>query len=319
MKTRISSLMSIFLIVLCLNSIVYYDIQYSDIENEEEFLDMYPINEFEIEYDSLPDDDSFLIKKETIPGDYATKGFFSYNDLLSSPLDDDGITYVWTDYEEMQSGWGSQQARFGVGDIGSYRYPPSNDTYIRGDDMFGILDNSTMISPVFIYNTTIANNVHYLVNIHKHSTETMSPYTFRTMDITYKITLHHFFSSNSSTKEIVSTEFLLDDNTPNLYWKNYSINNTFDEYTIPIGDRLKVTYELKYEDSSATQGHVTTNVIPDNYMYESGLESTNVIWDIDDGDDSDPYTFQYTDGILGVQLYIYEEIYPRAMTFSEFL
>ncbi|MHA1218207.1 MAG: hypothetical protein ACTSO5_05915 [Candidatus Heimdallarchaeaceae archaeon] len=314
MKRKESSLMSILLIVLCLNSIVYYDIQYSDIENEEEFLDMYPINEFEIEYDSLPDDDSFLIKKETIPGNYITKGFFSYDDILSSPLDSDGISYEWTDYEGIsQVGWGGQRARFGVGTIGINRYPPSDDFYIKGYDMWQILENSTMFSPTLTQNTTITDKVHYLVNIHRHSTETMAPYTFKTMDITFKITLHHFFSSNSSTEEILSTEFILDEIIPSqsLYWKNYHIESTIDEYTIPSGDRLKVTYELKYENSTATQGHITINAVPDGLLYENGIETTNVVWDIVDGVvHSNTYIFEDTDGILGVQLYMTEDFYP---------
>ena len=44
MKIRVSSLMSIFLIILCLNSILYYDIQYSDIKYEEEISNLNPFD-----------------------------------------------------------------------------------------------------------------------------------------------------------------------------------------------------------------------------------------------------------------------------------
>ncbi|OLS29792.1 MAG: hypothetical protein HeimAB125_21360 [Candidatus Heimdallarchaeota archaeon AB_125] len=175
------------------------------------------------------------------------------------------------------------------------------------------MEESVMYSPVFAQNTTLADKVHYIANIHRDTNEPGVPYTFKTMDITYKITLHHYFSSNSSTKVITYTEFLLEPipGPQTEYWFNFEENSTLTTYTIPTGDRLKVTYELKYEDITATQGHITTNIMPDGLQSGYGIgATTNVVWDIVDGVHSNTYTFSNTDGILGVQLYMREEIYP---------
>ncbi|MCE7742745.1 MAG: hypothetical protein GOP50_09850 [Candidatus Heimdallarchaeota archaeon] len=315
---RIDKFSSLFFIILCLNSILYYDIQNPDtIDNESILPGLDPVNDIIVGDIPLPDDYSFLIKKETIPGNYVTKGFFSYSDAITSPSTGEGIVYQWSDYDEINhDSSGLIRARYGIGDIGVHRYPSADDTYLQGYNMWNevpYIGESVMYSPQFTENTTLADKVHYIANIHRDTNEPGPTYTYKTMDITYKITLYHYFSSNDSIKEITKTEFLLPKigETQTEYFRNFETNSTFGTYTIPAGDRIKVTYELKYEYSSVTQGHITTNIMSDG---GGGVNppGTNVFWDIDDGVHTppNPYEFTNTDGILGVQLYMSEEIYP---------
>jgi len=326
-NNRIDKLSSILFIILCLNSILYYEIQKVDNSENENTTNINPINEVEIGNQPLPDDNSFLIKKETIPGNFITKGYFSYEDAINSPESGEGEVYQWEDYDVFHSTYSSVNlihSRFSLGDVDPYYYPPSSNTYYYGYNYFNeypYLDKSVMYSPVFTENTTIANKVYYLLNVHRHRTAETSPYDFRNMDITYKITLYHFFTSNQSTTEITSVEFLLDtatyttDSLNYLYWKNYEVSSTLDEYTIPVGDRLKVAYQLKFQDTSAS-GHITTNVLRDGEWNEYGQTGTSVVWDIVDGIYSNTYTFPGTDGIFGVQLYMREETYPNINFYS---
>ena len=319
---RIDKLSSILFIVLCLNSILYYEIQNIDnSDNENNLTNINPLKDIEIGNQPLPDDDSFLINQDVIPGGFLTKGFFSYSDTINSPETGEGEVYQWENYEDFISTYNSEnlvRSRFSIGDLAPYVNPPA-DTYVYGQNYFDeypYLVQSVMYSPVLAVNTTLANKVHYLLNIHRHRTAYTSPYDFKDMDITYKITLYHFVTSDQSTTEITSVEFLLDpatyttdSGTNYLYWKNYKVSSTLGEYTIPAGDRLKVAYQLKVE-GTGTSGHISTNVLKDGEWNEYGITGTNVVWDINDGDYSNTYTFPYTDGIFGVQLYLREEIYP---------
>ena len=69
--------MSIFLIILCFNSIIYYDIQDTDLSNNNQVNELVPQDEPNLDDDTFPNDDSFLIKKDLIAGDFQTSAFFS--------------------------------------------------------------------------------------------------------------------------------------------------------------------------------------------------------------------------------------------------
>ena len=127
MQKSTSSLFSVFFIVLCLNSIVYYDIQNSNIKDADNGISgLDPTNDLVTNIDPLPDDDSFLIRQEKIPGNYFTKGFFSYSDIITSPNASEGSVYQFEDYNDIShDSSGLQSARYGVGDIGFNRYPPA--------------------------------------------------------------------------------------------------------------------------------------------------------------------------------------------------
>jgi len=120
MKRKESSLMSIFLIILCFNSIIYYEIQDADLSNNNPVDELFPQVDPNIDDDSYQIDDSFLIKKDLIPGNFQTFAFFSGggtelgNDLIDDPEypnepDNNDTSYYpnvieWVTYDEIKDG-----------------------------------------------------------------------------------------------------------------------------------------------------------------------------------------------------------------------
>ncbi|MCG3257977.1 MAG: hypothetical protein KAU62_17865, partial [Candidatus Heimdallarchaeota archaeon] len=120
MKRKESSLMSILLIILCFNSIIYYEIQDTDLSNTNPINELVPKDDPNLDSDYYLEDDSFLIKKDLIPGDFQTFAFFSGggteagNDLIDDPEypnepDNNDTFYYpnvleWVTYDEIKDG-----------------------------------------------------------------------------------------------------------------------------------------------------------------------------------------------------------------------
>ena len=258
---------------------------------------------------------STRIKKAVYPGDYQTKAFFSY-DSTTGVLDANGSGYEWTEYDDIPGydGWNLVQSRFGVGDITYAVVPSVNDTYyLTGADYWASGRYGMMYSPELTYNTTINDTVHYIFNMHRDLNDNATDSRFNNMDATFRITLWHYHTSTQASTEITSVEYLMPKiNTPTdtEYWEWMQTSSSFSSYTVPAGDRFRVTYEMKYNDVGATLGHFTLNIMQDGRYSDSGILGTDLDWDIDDGIHSNNYTVYNVDGMLGVQLYMYEHSTP---------
>ncbi len=315
MSNKISSVTAMFLIFLCLNSLIYHQIE--DLSDDlTRFSDNFPdVTEILDDSDDyVPNEYSPRIKTEVIEGNYTTRAFFSYDSFTPS-LDVNGSGYQWTEYDDIpgHDATGLDTERFGVGDISNAVVPQINDVYYLARDYWGSGHRAMMYSPVLPYNTTVADKVHYIFNMHRDLNDNASDSQFNAMDATFQITLWHYHSSTQDSTKITSVEYLLPKiNTPTdtEYWEWLETSSSFSSYTVPAGDRFKITYEMKYSDVSATLGHFTLNIINDGQYYDTGISGTSLDWNIIDGIHSNSYTISNTDGMLGIQLYMFEENTP---------
>ncbi len=320
-RVELGKITSILLIALCFNSVLYYNISNS---RNEDFNPFYPGTEI---IDNSPPDDYFYddyddynpfsnrIKTEIFEGDYKTQAFFSFNTFTTN-LDGNGSGYQWTEYDAIpsHSAVGMDAERFGTGDITNAVVPSVNDTYyLMGADYWGSGRYALMYSPLLTYDTTISDKVHYIFNMHRDLNDDPFNSRFNNMDSTLKITLWHFETSTLTSTEITSVEYLMPKiNTPTdtEYWEWLETNSSFSSYTIPAGDRFKITYMMKYNDVGATAGHYTLDIMADGLYSDTGILGTNLDWTITDGVHSNNYVITSTDGMLGVQLYMIEENTP---------
>ncbi|MCG3220194.1 MAG: hypothetical protein H7641_02340, partial [Candidatus Heimdallarchaeota archaeon] len=282
-----------------------------------DFLDNFSIsNRDKINNNNIPSnkETNNKIRQELFEGDLKTKAFFSYK-TFSPSLDANGSGYQWTEYDSIpgHDAWDIAAQRFGIGDITNAPVPSENNTYYLGIDYWGSGRKSMMYSPVLAYDTTIEDKVHYIFNMHRDLNDNASDSYYNSIDITFKIILWHYHTSTQVSTEITSVAYLLPKiNTPTdtEYWEWLETNSSLTSYTIPAGDRFKLTYETAHSDVGATQGHTTLNIMEDGRYFDTGISGTNLNWNINDGVHSNSYTVYNVDGMLGVQLYMIEENTP---------
>ncbi len=318
MKGTSSKIWSTYLLILCISTLVYIEpiLEKSDnLTSPLESLNLDDLTDFTDFEDYINDNP---VKKLNIPGNFKTKAFFSYNQLVSA-LDADGDALEWWEFDaDNQNGGSIINSRYAVGDHPNilYSYPTADDTYTLLKDVMNqaAARKSIMFTPEMTNDATISGKIHYLINIHRDSNAGFPDYD--SIDITLKVTLLHFFNGNSSTKEINSIEHLLDTVAPSTeYIQNVTLNSTISEYTIPAGDRLKVKYEIKYSDIAAEYGHVTLQSLADE-GWIGYYPDNKVNWDIIDGIYSKSYELSDVDAVFGFQLYMREEIYPDVQIFN---
>ncbi|NPD87486.1 MAG: hypothetical protein HGN29_02100 [Asgard group archaeon] len=318
MELYTSRALSFMLIFVFINSLVFYQLSMPEEQQMSDFLDYSSDTNLEKidnrNDNSIEEGAKNKIRQEVIEGDFKTQSFFSYK-TFTSQLDANGSGYQWTAYDSIlgHDAWDINTKRFGVGDITYAPVPSENDAYYFGVDYWASGLKSIMYSPVLDYDTTIEDKVHYIFNMHRDLNDDPYDSYFNSIDITLKIILWHYHSSTNISTEITSVAYLLPKiNTPTdtEYWEWLETNSTLTSYTVPAGDRFKLTYEYAYSDVGATQGHCTLNIIQDGQYSDSGISGTNMDWNINDGIHSNSYTIYNVDGILGVQLYMHENNTP---------
>jgi len=296
-----SKIFTILLITLMFNSILYYNLEnnWEDNPANDSFKEIEDLSDIIDDVDDIDDEISGKIRKATYDGDYKSKAFFAY-DTWTSSLDDDGPGYEWAEYDDIPGHDASATIfkRFCWGtDIGTNNWFESNYQYKLGVARYSPFYNSTMFSPVLDQNYTIKDKVHYLINIHR---DFDSQPWYDLIDVTYKVTLWHFNSTDNSSSSITSLEYLIPDAGGGEYWQDFTLSaNIAAPQIIPAGDRLKITYEVMV-DNITNLGHTTVQI-------ESGASIT---WDIVDGIYSNTYTLTGTYRTLGVQLYMKSNDFP---------
>ena len=312
-----SKIFTVILIALFVNSLIFYELSMPEEQQMNEFLgdsSYYNRNKIKDRENILDEESNYRIRQELIEGDYKTQAFFSYKTYTPS-LDANGSGYQWTGYDSIpgHDAWDISAKRFGVGGITYGAIPSVNDAYYLGIDYWASGIKSIMYSPVLAYDTTIQDKVHYIFNMHRDLDDDPYNSAFNNMDITFKIILWHFHTDTNTSTEITSVAYLLpkcDTPTDTEYWDWMQTNSSLTSYTVPAGDRFKITYEYAYSDVSATLGHCTLNIMEDGLYSDTGISGPNMNWDIVDGIHSNSYTIYNVDGILGVQLYMREENTP---------
>ena len=302
MRKNSSLVYSIFLILLCLNSIIYFNPDYS--QNQ----DFKSISENDIP--SVIDDDKtdeiidetnnnidFPIRKIDTPGNFQTKAFFFYNDWLD--IDSDGLGFELEEYEIMKDDGANCleiRPRFDSTDEDGleYTWPPDTTNFHEFTSPYNPHEKSHFFTPVFSEETYIKGKVYFVTHI-TNQWDTSTP----TIDFRIRLFLHN--TTDNSNSLIASTaEYGIDYEFWSSPQRIYTINLP-SEYTIPAGYRLKIKFDGRISTLDET-GEFKI------YCAEQNIDDTYV-WTIDDGVYSNTYTVLDVDRIFGVQFYMNND-YP---------
>ncbi len=315
MKRKESSLMSILLIVLCFNSIIYYEIQDVDLSNNNPINELVPQDDSNLDSDYYLKDDSFLIKKDLIPGDFQTFAFFSGggteagNDLIDEPEypnepDNNDTAYYpnvieWVTYDEVKDGGHIPKELYWRSiSTDPITHPSSAGEWHHLRERNFPSEPSKMFSPVFTEDWEISGRVYYLTYIRTNDGVYFSDY----IAITMKFSVHLFNPADKSSVELTSTTTNVPVNTT-LTQRTFSSEIT-GTYTIPAGYRLKYDIEYMYD------------TIPSSYSllmytgYPAGGISGTLIWTISDPTYGNTYTLDNNQRMTGVQLYLRSKEFP---------
>ena len=154
-------------------------------------------------------DTSFRVKTIETPGDYQLRGFFSQNNFID--IDPDGGIIEWGNYDDIKdTGWDEPQDKVYRIDSNYLQnpdlWPSQSDTYYYLKDTKPPYPVSAMFSPVFEEETYIDGKVHIMTYLMTDFTSGQG-----TQDVTFRIKLLLFNTTDSSTSEIFN---ITDDTIP---------------------------------------------------------------------------------------------------------
>ncbi len=231
-------ILSSFLIILCINSLLYYQIL--DPVNVDNLFDSISDNwesnnSNEIEEFPEEPDPKFPVRKQTIPGDFRLKGMFTHDSNVT--FDQDVEVLVLEDFEDMNNTGGlAQEFRFLMDSNEGATWPKENDTYQPLSLSESPFTNSCMFTSSFDYDTLISGKVYVIT----HIDTLLHP----SLVFTFRISLYIYDPLTSNTTEILNYE---EDLPANLVKGNQKIFNPMlnDTYLIPANNRLKLRFEGK--------------------------------------------------------------------------
>ena len=297
MQQKLNTIISIVIVLSFVNTLAYYELSFPEFEETSiiqvnEDLSSNPINNVDsikLGYKGKP---TGVLSSVLIEGDYVLEGYFTHNEFVD--LDNDGSVHVLKKYETMKNNAQSSiTTTFLMDETEPQTWPDQVDTYYPLSEENSPYTNSSMFSPVFSEATNIKGKIHVLSHI--------STNYFDIVDFTIKLRVFIFNPTTGNITEIASHEEILPDAMLMSNQKVFelTLNNT---YTIPSGNRLKLTFEGKVSDLSAWAevGLISSR--------KSGGQYT---WDISDGVYSNSYSFNAYDRILGMQIYYKSATYPE--------
>ena len=295
-----ASSVSFLLILLCITSISYFHPAILD-ENKSSIIPEIEGYSQSSNVNSPANSDvdsSPRIKRIQTPGSPKLRGFFSQNNFID--IDPDGDIIEWVNYDEIKDiGWDGPADKVYRIDSNYHSnpdlWPEQNDTYYYLKDKNPPYPVSAMFSPVFEEETYIEGKVHIMTYLMTDFSSGQG-----TQDVTFRIKLFLFNTTDSSTSEIFN---ITDDTIPEQMSRQ---QRTYDStlsspVTIPAGFRLKVVYEAKLSTLERT-GRMD--------VYGGSDDSSSLFWTIDDGEYSNSYTIVDTGNLLGVQFKMFDQTYP---------
>lgn len=249
------------------------------------------INDVSSEPISMNQKPEGILRTTYIEGDYELQGFFTHNDFVD--LDDDGNTFVLENFDSMKGKASSAiGTQFFMDSSEPQTWPSLVDTYFPLTEDVSPFRNSSMFTPVFFESTNIAGKIHVLSHINTQY--------FEPVDFTIRVRVFIFNPSTEISTEIASVEEILPDGLliSNQQIFDLTLNNT---YLIPAGNRLKLTFEGKVNDLSASA---------EVSLSTSDKGSGQYSWNIVDGVYSNSYSFGTYDQVLGMQIQYKSATFP---------
>jgi hypothetical protein len=297
MQRNLNTIIAILLVLSFVNSLFFYELSFPELEEssivqENKISSSNPISKvdsIQLGYKGKP---TGVLSSVLIEGDYALGGFFTHNEFVN--LDNDGSAYVLENYESMKNNAPSTiTTTFLMDETEPQTWPDLVDTYYPLSNQYYPYTNSSMFSPVFSEATNIKGKIHVLSHI--------STYYFDSVDFTIRVKVSIFNPTTGNLTEIASHEEILPHGMSMSNKKVFELTLN-DTYTIPSGNRLKLSFEGKVSDLSAW---AEVELIS---SHKSGGQYT---WDISDGVYSNSYGFSAYDRILGMQIYYKSATYPE--------
>ncbi len=297
MQRKLSSIISIIIILSFFNSLVYYELsipEFKDISSnpEEESLLEDFINDTPTTRLGYKNKPPGVLSSVIIEGNYALEGYFTHDEFVD--LDDDGNVYSLEKYEAMKNKAPSTiSTTFLMDETKPQTWPDQVDTYYPLIKETSPNTNSSMFSPVFSEATNIKGKIHVLSHI--------STYYYDPVDFTFRIRVFIFNPATGNITGIASHEEMLPHGLSIANQKVFELTLN-DTYTIPSGNRLKLSFEGKVSDLSAWA---------EVQLSSSHKASGQYNWVISDGVYSNNYGFSAYDRILGMQIYYKSATYPE--------
>ncbi|MCK4845136.1 MAG: hypothetical protein KAS95_05660, partial [Candidatus Heimdallarchaeota archaeon] len=306
MKIELNFLKSIIIILSIACSLVYFDpsipetdileIDEGEYISEKDIILQYINGDDDLDASTIDGNKPIgVLSSTTIEGNYALAGYFTHDQFTT--LDDDGSVYVLEDFKDMRNKAAlTVSSTFEMDTTGDPTWPDQEDTYMPLKDLNDLSPDtlSSMFTPVYWESTLIKGKIHVLTHISTNYIGIIDPPQI-------KVSVSIFNPQDGNTTEIASYEEILPDDLSDLNQKIFELTLN-DTYTIPAGNRLKLTFEGKMSDLSDL-----AIVGLDSSSKGSGLYD----WDITDEVYSNSYTFNSYNRILGMQIYYKSATFPE--------
>ena len=302
MNKKNSTIYGFFFILLCLNSLIYFNPENLRNQGIKPLIgdDHSETDEGDTDYESYEYPSSILdtpMNNIETPGSFQTKAYFHYDTELN--IDSDGLGFELEEYENMKDdGANCIFVRPRFDSTGSsereHTFPPDTTNYYEFTSPYSPYEKSHLFTPIFEEETYIKGNVHFMTHI-TNQWDTATP------TIDFKISLFLFNPATSASSFIQSIEDIGIDYE---FWSSPQRNYTMSlpsTYTIPAGYRLKIKLEGKIS---------TLDETGEFKIFFADDDAGNVYsWQIDDYEYSSTYSITDINKIFGVQFYMNND-YP---------
>lgn len=305
---KVSRFYSLFLMVLCLNSLFYL----TNVEYEE------PVKTPIADVLGLPPsiEDEIVVRPDVLAetintsGTYKTVAYFTQDSFVD--LDVNGYVFEWENYEDVKD----DPINFQAVNFFHANDSANPDLFWHPLDTFGQLPslslingqniNSTVFSPEYEVDTYIQGNVYFM-----NGGET---YYSAYSNWTLRITLELFNPATGLTSPITSVQGEFDDTDENPYgggfnngkWPGWVYEALIPNTTrIPAGYRLRATYEGMCGSAAYTGPAERMELRSGQALYSTDwtIDSTNNTYD-------NYYHISNSLESIGMQLYMFQENYP---------
>ncbi|MHA1954401.1 MAG: hypothetical protein ACW96U_10705, partial [Candidatus Heimdallarchaeaceae archaeon] len=312
MKNRKNQLFSAFLIMLCLNSLLYNQILDSNLEDGKiaetsVSLPETPADSKSTNSGEKSNDDDPVPKSETL-GDYQTFAFFPGGtgyiygqsrvgeSLITDPSGQDPFgrrnIAEWVPYDDMKDD-GTLNKEFYWRALSTVPMTWPNDTnwfYLREQGYPN--EPSKIYSPVFTEDYEISGKVHWWSWLAVNDSAVFS----EAVTIGYRVTLYLFNPADPLNPQLIATRT---QTYPISTWNGYrTFSDDIGTTTIPAGYRLRWDIQLRFSVVPLTGSFMQLA------GYPWGGVPSSTTWTINDGIYSNTYTINNASRMAGIQLYM---------------